>query len=304
VRRAARPGARDAVRTRLTLLDGAAGTALRALGLAPEAFPEEWLLARASEVAAVHESHATAGAEVLLTCTFNAARLEQRGLERETEDLCRRAVGLARVGASVAARAAAGAEARPASVAGCVGATGLVGGSGAGPADAELRARFERPFRALADAGADLLWTETHLALREARAALAAALATGLPAVATMFLVEAPGGLAALDGTPGEECLRALWLSGAAAVGVNCVSPGPALAALVARSAARVGVPLVVKPNAGLPGAILSPGAFAAACAGALRAGAGLAGGCCGAGPEHLRALGARMRRRGPRPRG
>jgi 5-methyltetrahydrofolate--homocysteine methyltransferase len=267
------------------LLDGGVGTALRAAGLPDEAFPEEWVVRRPSAVARVHASHVAAGARLVLTCTFNAARLERCGLDGATEDVCHRAVLLAR-------------QARPPLVAGCVGPTGLVGPGGGGPDDGELRERHERPLRALAAAGADLLWIETHVALREARAALAAARATGRACAASLFLAEAPGGLAALDGTPGEECLAALWREGAAAVGVNCVAPGPGLAALVARAVVRVGVPLLVKPNAGLPEALLGPEGFAAATWPALRAGARLAGGCCGAGPAHLRALGAAARRR------
>jgi 5-methyltetrahydrofolate--homocysteine methyltransferase len=267
------------------LLDGAMGTALQARGLAPHRLPEEWLLERPSEIAAVHRAHARAGAGLLLTCTFNAARLEAAGLQGLTGELCARAVEAAR-------------RARGAGVAGCVGATGLARPDGAGPPDGELRERFLAPFRALCAAGVDLLWTETHVALREARAAVASARRCGLPVVATVFLAPGEdGALAALDGAPGEEWLEVLWRDGAAAVGVNCVAPGPALAALVGRAVSRIPVPLAVKPSAGLPGGLLPPATFAAATEPALRAGARLAGGCCGAGAGHLRALGARLAR-------
>jgi len=268
----------------ILLLDGATGTALRALGLPPAAFPEEWLFGRPAAIASVHASHVRAGAGMVLTCTFNAARLDGRGLEPATEALCARAVTLAR-------------QAGAPRVAGCVGSTGLVR-EGGGPPDGELFERFARPFRALAAAGADLAWTETHASLREARAALAAARAAGLNAVATMFLGDRDGVLASAEGMPGEECLAALWREGAAAVGVNCSPPGPPLAALVARSAARVGVPLVVKPSAGPPGSLLSPEAFAARIWPSLAAGARACGGCCGAGPDHLRALALALARR------
>jgi len=261
------------------------GTALRDRGLAAERFPEEWVLERPQQVASVHAEHVRAGARLLLTCTFNAARLEERDLARDAESLCERAVALARA-------------ARPAAIAGCVGATGLVRGPGRGPADGELRERYGRAFRALARAGAEVLWTETHVSLREARVALAAARATGRAAVATLFLAERAGeGLTALDGTPGAECLEALWRDGAAAVGVNCVPPGPALAALVARAVPRVGVPLVVKPNAGREGRLAPPSNFAALLVPALRAGARYCGGCCGTTAAHLRALQGALRR-------
>lgn len=269
----------------LALLDGAMGTALIARGLPEGALPESWVVERPGEVARVHARHAAGGARILLTCTFNLARVEASSLPASVEEVARRAVWLAR-------------SARPGTVAGCAGATGLSRAAGRGATDGELRERFERAFRALAAAGADLLWTETHLTLREARAAVWAARRTGRAAVATAFLAPGPDGLAAIDGTPGDEFLLALWRDGAAAVGVNCVEPDGALAALVARAVTRVPVPLVVKPNAGLPDGPWTPPRFAAGVMRSIRAGALLAGGCCGTGTGHLRALAAMMPRR------
>jgi 5-methyltetrahydrofolate--homocysteine methyltransferase len=260
------------------LLDGAMGTSLLARGLPDGALPERWVFERPWEVARVHAEHVRAGARLLLTCTFNLARAGPVDLPASGPEVARRAVWLAR-------------QARPRAVAGCVGTTTLARPGGGGPPDAELRERYEEAFRSLASAGVDLLWTETHLLLREARASVSAARKTGLPVVATAFLSSRPGGLTAMDGMPGTEFLEALWRDGAAAVGVNCVEPDDALAAFVARAASRVPVPLVVKPNAGLPGAPVSPARFASGVARAVRAGATLAGGCCGTGPAHLRAL-------------
>jgi 5-methyltetrahydrofolate--homocysteine methyltransferase len=259
------------------------GTALHARGLPLEELPEAWILTRPAEVAAVHANCAGAGARVLLTCTFNAteSRLATRGLDGKLEAICGWAERLARPAAGGAL------------VAGCLGPSGL---SGASAEPAEWREAFARPFRALAAAGVDLLWAETHLRLAEARAALAAGRATGLPVAVTMAFAEREGGLAALDGTPAAECLRALAADGAAAVGANCLLPSPALAALVGTVAPGLGVPFAVKPNAGPPGRILPPEAFVAALAPSLRAGARLAGGCCGTTAEHLRAVGRVMR--------
>ncbi len=264
-----------------TLLDAAMGTALAARGLPSEALPEEWILARPQEIATVHAAHVAAGARVLLTCTFNCtpSRLEPHGLERRLEALCGCSERLAR------------SAGRAALVAGCVGPTGLSRPGRRGPQASELREQFARPFCALRDAGVDLLWTETHYALDEALAALAEARRTGLPVVVTMALAESSGGLATPDGAPADECLRALAANGAAAVGVNCVLPSPALAETVRALARDLEVPIAVKPNAGPQGAPLDPEAFAAAIAPAVRAGARLAGGCCGTTADHLRAL-------------
>jgi 5-methyltetrahydrofolate--homocysteine methyltransferase len=271
------------------LLDGAMGTALIARGLAAGAFPEEWVLARPSDVAAVHAAHAAAGARVLLTCTFNAAapRLEERLEPAQVEVACARAGSLA--------RACASASARGVLVAGDLGPTGLTGASGPPPDPAALAERYGRAARALARSAVDLLWIESQWDLAEARAALAAARATGLPAAVTFTFRERDGRFAALDGTPAEDCLAAIASDGAVAAGVNCVAPGAPLDALAAWARDRLPVPLAAKPSAGLPGAVLAPAAFAEAIRPALRAGLRLVGACCGGTHEHLAAVGAAL---------
>lgn len=262
------------------LLDGAMGTALLAAGLPPGALPEGWVLSRPAAVRAVHAAHAAAGARLLLTCTFNLAapRLEERGLAGSADAIATAAVVLAR-------------EAAPgARVAGALGPTALAVPGARPPEAAALRGWYDRPFRALAAAGADLLWAESLWDLGEARAALAAGRATGLPVAVSLTPAPSPGGLALPDGTPAAEALRALAADGASAVGVNCLLPGAGLAALAA-SLQDLPVPLLVKPSAGLPGALLAPEPFAAWAWGAVQAGARWVGGCCGAGPEHLAAI-------------
>jgi 5-methyltetrahydrofolate--homocysteine methyltransferase len=100
-------------------------------------------------------------------------------------------------------------------------------------------------------------------------------------------------------GGSGVEAVTTLQELGAAAVGVNC-SVGPdQLEATVRAMAAVAKVPIVVKPNAGLPTindhgqAVYSmgPGDFAHHMARLVDAGARIAGGCCGTDPDYIRAL-------------
>jgi 5-methyltetrahydrofolate--homocysteine methyltransferase len=264
------------------LLDGAMGTALVARGLPGDALPEAWLDARPEEISAIHRAHAAAGARVVLTCTFNVAapRLEVALPGAAVGALCRKAVALAR-------------EAAPgALVAGDLGPTGLVAPGGAAPSGADLHCRYARAAEALADAGADLAWIESQWDEKEARAALRAARDAGLPAVVTFTLVERHGELEAPDGTAAERLLAAVALGGALAVGVNCVAPGPGLARLADWAGRQLPVPLVAKPSPGLPGAVRTPEAFAAALRPAIAAGLRAVGGCCGSTAEHLRAVG------------
>jgi 5-methyltetrahydrofolate--homocysteine methyltransferase len=262
------------------------GTALLARGLPADAPPEAWLRARPDEIARVHAAHAAAGARVLLTCTFGCAspRVEAALGADAIPSLCAAAASLAR---GAGARGSAPARAW---IAGAVGPSGLVAPGEAAPR-AALEARYAVPLRALADAGVDLLWLESQWDAGEARAALAAARATGLPAVVTFTFAESAGRYLTPGGRSAEECLAAVAADGALAAGVNCVFPGRALTALAAWATARLAVPFVAKPSPGLPGSVSTPEAFAEALRPAFAAGLRIAGGCCGATADHLRAL-------------
>jgi 5-methyltetrahydrofolate--homocysteine methyltransferase len=262
------------------------GTALLGRGLPAGVCPERWLEERPEEVARVHAAHAAAGAGLVLTCTFNLGsdRWEGSGEPARVERLAKLAVRIARDAAP--GRLVAGAlgpdtpHPRPAQ---------LEGRGAPHPRPAQRgEGRGEGPghpvphpstlaLRALAAAGADLLWLETQLDLPGALGALAAARATGLPAVVTFL-------------HPEREHLLAVARAGALAVGVNCLPADPALGELARWARADLPVPFVARPSPGPPGAVAAPGAFARALAPALEAGA-LLGGCCGAGAEHLAAL-------------
>lgn len=273
------------------LLDGAMGTALLARGLPDGAPPEAWLRDRPGEIAAVHRAHAAAGAGLLLTCTFNAASARVEGWlgPDGVAGACRTAVALAR------------AEARGGLVAGALGPLGAVPPGGPAPPPEALRRPFEAPLRALAEAGADLLWLESQWDPREAAAALAAALPLGLPVVVTFTLAAREGRLAGAAGEAPGPLLLAAARDGAAAVGVNCVFPGAPLTDLAAWAAGALPVPFVAKPSPGLPGAALPPDRFAEAVRPAVRAGAAWVGGCCGAEAGHVGALAAMLRDEGAR---
>jgi 5-methyltetrahydrofolate--homocysteine methyltransferase len=259
------------------LLDAGLGTELLDAGLPHDALPESWLLDRPDVVGRVHASHASAGAQVVLTCTFNLAgpRLREAGITASLDVLAHRAVEVAR------------AAAPQARVAGALGPTLLAGSASPG----ELHERYREAFRALAEAGVDLVWTESHWDLPEARAALAAARETGLPAVATFTFGDAGGILTVASGEPALACLEAVAADGAVAVGTNCVLPGTPLTSLLARAAPRLRVPLVAKPSAGLPGDIVAPESFAAWTRELAGAGASWIGGCCGASAAHIAAV-------------
>lgn len=252
------------------VLDGAMGTALIARGLAFEIPVEQWVLTRPDDVAAVHRGHVEAGAELLLTCTFNLAAPRLGDLD--AVEVARRAVALAR-----------GAGARM--VAGDLGPGWVYQPGHPEPDPAPVEAAYARAAGALAAAGADVLWVESQWCAAEAGLALRAARRTGLPVLVTFAPIA--------GGEPARALLAAAAAGGAAAVGVNCVPADGELEALARWAAGPdgVAVPFLVKPSPGLPGHELAPERFAAAIGAALDAGAAAAGGCCGATAAHVAAV-------------
>jgi 5-methyltetrahydrofolate--homocysteine methyltransferase len=264
----------------LLILDGAMGSELFGRGLKWGELPERWLFVRPEEVVKVHAACAAAGAELLMSCTFNLAspRLGAAGVAGGLAEVAARAVELARSSSPNAL------------VAGAVGPTGLAVPGGARPDAVELAGWYRRAAGALRAAGADLLWAESQWSLDEAKVALAAMGETGLPVAVTLSPRPSDG---SPDGAVGEMvgALSELVECGAAAVGLNCSLPDAHLAkVLAAARAARLGVPLIAKPSAGLPGRVIEPADFARWIAELRDAGAGWVGGCCGASPAHLAA--------------
>jgi 5-methyltetrahydrofolate--homocysteine methyltransferase len=106
-------------------------------------------------------------------------------------------------------------------------------------------------------------------------------------------------------GTTTAEVVALAIEQGAAAVGANCGTSLDNMGAIVAElSAASAGLPLWVKPNAGLPrmtgdSAVydVTPDDLAQAARGYVEAGARIVGGCCGSTPEHVRAISEAIRR-------
>src|SRR5438445_7547682 len=83
---------------RVLLMDGAMGTELQRAGLKPGECGELWNLTQPDKVRAIHQAYVDAGAEVLLTNTFqaNPAALARHDLDGQLGMICQAAVDLAR----------------------------------------------------------------------------------------------------------------------------------------------------------------------------------------------------------------
>ena len=271
------------------LLDGAMGTMLLAAGLPVGAAPEVWNLTNPEAVTAVHRAYVEAGSRVLYANTFGANRYKLAGAGYSAGEL---------VAAGVrCARAAAGPDARVALDIGPIGR--LLEPLGNLPFD-EAYDVFREMVEAGRDAGADLIVVETMSDLGEARAAvLAAKEHSGLPVWVTMTF-EATG--RTFLGVTVPAMALTLGGLGVEALGFNC-SLGPAeLLPLLGELRAWSGdLPLILKPNAGLPdprtGAYpMGPAEFAEAMAPAAALGVRCFGGCCGTTPDFIAALAERLR--------
>ena len=162
---------------------------------------------------------------------------------------------------------------------------------------------YREQIAALAEAGVALLVAETMMGVEETAAALDAARSVCDLAVLCSLSVEADGS-ALFDGSAAEAVVT-LQEMGAAAVGVNC-SVGPdQLEAVVAGMRAVAEVPVIAKPNAGMPvmtetGEALysmGPEDFARHMRTLVDAGAGVVGGCCGTTPDYIRQVRAALGR-------
>jgi 5-methyltetrahydrofolate--homocysteine methyltransferase len=271
--------------------DGPMGTRLAELGLPAGDAPERWVLEPAGQAAvgAVHRAYREAGAQLLLTDTFGASpsRLALHGLSERLDEINRTAAQLAR------------SEAGPGVVvAGSMGPTGEFLAPLGTLSFADAVAGFARQAAALAEGGVDVLWIETLTDLEEARAAVEGAHqgAAGLPVVVTLAF---GAGGATMMGVRPAEAVAMLADLGVSAAGANCgTGSAEAEHALAAMHAARPALPLVGKPNAGVPrlehGVTVypeTPADLAVAAGRMCSAGATIVGVCCGGTPAHVRSI-------------
>ena len=276
------------------VLDGAMGTQLQERGLLPGETPELWNLTRPDDVRSIHEAYFAAGSDVVYTNTFGANGAKYHG-DAPLVEVVSAGVEIARE----AAKAAGGRR----FVALDLGPTGrLLKPSGDFEFDAAYDAFAEQ---VSAGAGADFVAVETMGDAYELKAAVLAAKENcQLPVFATVALGEDGKLLTGAD----VECVAAL-LEGLRvdAIGLNCGLGPDRMLDYVRRLAAATSLPIVVKPNAGMPRVVdgrtvftVGPEEFAKDVAALVAAGASIVGGCCGTTPAHMAAVSEVVRRAAP----
>ena len=267
------------------MLDGAMGTQLQLRGLTTEQKPELAAFIMPDVLTAVHRDYARAGADILLANTFGANPRKLKGTGYTVQQVIEASIACARTAA----------QETGALVALDIGPIGeLLAPAGTLPFE-DACAQFAEMVRAGAAAGADLVFLETMTDLYELKAAILAAKENCDLPVFTSMSFEARG--RTFTGCTVESYGITAAGLGADAVGINC-SLGPKEILPFAQRLCRVvpaGMPVFVKPNAGLPNLDgsydITPAEFAAEMAAYLPTGISMLGGCCGSEPESIRLL-------------
>ena len=278
----------DYANEHLLFLDGGMGTLLQSQGLQPGELPERWNLTHPDVITAIHQAYFDAGSHVVNANTFGASCLKFSA--DELENIVKAALENAR-------RAAAQSNtSHPKWVALDIGPLGrLLKPYG----DLEFEAAvsvFAETVRLGVKYDADLIFIETMNDSYETKAALLAAKEnSNLP----VFVSNAYGEDGKLmTGASPAAMVALLEGMGADAIGVNCSFGPKALAGVVGEYLKYASVPVLLKPNAGLPRAAdgktffdVWPEEFAADVTDLIQRGVRIAGGCCGTTPDHIRAL-------------
>jgi 5-methyltetrahydrofolate--homocysteine methyltransferase len=268
---------------RVLLMDGAMGTELQRAGIPEGECYELWNLTHPERVRAIHQAYVDAGAEVLLTNTFQANPLAfaRRGLDSQLELIGQTSVQLAR--------------------------------SVAGPDRfvlADIGPIGKVPYRSLAAMlgglrDADALLVETASNRDDLMAickCIEAERLTGLPPILFSWTFQRmpDGTLRTWKGTQPGLCARRLRQSGNVALGVNCGRDigMDAVIEIVRSYRAETDRPLFIRPNAGTPVREgdrwvypHTPQQMAERLPELLEAGVSMVGGCCGTTPEHIAAF-------------
>lgn len=268
-------------------LDGATGSNLLKRGMPAGVCPEKWILEHKDVLIGLQREFIEAGSNIVYAPTFSANRikLKEYGLEEQIREMNHELVAVSKEAAGTKAL-----------VAGDITMTGEQLAPIGKMDFEELIDIYKEQIGYLAEAGVDLLVVETMMSLQETRAALIAAMETcELPVMATMTFETDGRTLYGTDATTAAVVLESL---GAAAIGANC-STGPDKMVEIIRAMADVTtVPIIAKPNAGLPyldenGQTvydMEEAEFAEGIKLLVEAGASVIGGCCGTSPSYIQA--------------
>ncbi len=279
---------KDYIKDNFLYLDGGMGTLLQKEGLLPGEMPERWNITHPEIITKIHRDYFDAGCNVVNTNTFGANSLKFS--PDELEEIIKAAIENAK-------------RAKEESISKSEKWIALdIGPSGRmlapyGDFDFEDAVKtFAETVKLGVKYGVDLVVIETMNDSYETKAALLAVKENcDLP----VFVSNAYGedGKLMTGATP-SAIVSLLEGMGADAIGVNCSLGPKALMKVCEEYLEKASVPVILKPNAGLPKAVdgntvydVLPDEFSEDVATLMKKGIRIAGGCCGTTPEYIREL-------------
>lgn len=281
---------RNLMNSRIVILDGATGSNLLQAGMPIGVCPEQWILEHPQVMIDLQAAYIEAGSHIIYAPTFtgNRIKLAEYGLEDRIEEMNKALVAI-----SKQAIVKAGCRGY---IAGDITMTGKQLAPMGELQLEELIDVYKEQIRYLAEAGVDLLVVETMMSLAEARAAVIAAKETcDLPIFVTLTFHEDGRTLFGTDPATAVNVLQSL---GVDAIGANCSTGPDEMCEIIREMKKYANVPIIAKPNAGMPELVngetvyaMTAEEFAEAGQRLVDAGAGVLGGCCGTTPAHIMAL-------------
>lgn len=269
-------------------LDGATGSNLQKKGMPTGVCPEKWILDNAQVLLDLQKEFVDAGSHIVYAPTFTANRikLKEYGLEDQIRQMNHDLVAISKEATKDRAL-----------VAGDITMTGEQLAPMGTLDFEELVDIYKEQIGYLEEAGVDLLVVETMMSLQETRAAIIAAKEVSNLAIMATMTFESDG--RTLYGTDAQTAAVVLESLGAAAIGTNCSTGPDKMTEIIRQMAAVTTVPIIAKPNAGLPSLDeagntiydMEAPEFAASMKELVEAGASILGGCCGTTPEYIRML-------------
>ena len=269
------------------ILDGATGTNLMDAGMPIGVCPEAWILEHKEVLLKLQREYVEAGTNIVYAPTFtgNRIKLEEYNLADRIVEINTELVKLSKE--AVAGKAL---------VAGDMTMTGQQLFPLGELMFEELVEVYKEQAAILDEAGVDLFVVETMMSLQECRAAVFAIKEVSDKPIMVTLTYNEDG--RTLFGTPPEAAVVVLQSLGVDVIGINCSTGPMEMVEPVEIMAKYATIPILAKPNAGLPELIgretvykMTPEEFAEAGAALVKAGAALVGGCCGTRPDHIKAL-------------
>lgn len=283
---------REFTKDRIIYLDGACGTNLAKAGMPSGVCPEKWICEHSDVMLELQRSYVQAGTDILYAPTFtaNSIKLDEYGLKDQADELIKTLCGISRQVADEC-------RDRKVLVAGDITMTGRQLKPIGNMELEDLIDVYKEQIKLLEKYGCDVLVVETMMSLAETRAALIAAKeVSNLPVMVTLTFEASGRTLFGTDAVTGAVVCESL---GADAIGVNCSTGPKDMVQIVADMAENTRIPIIAKPNAGLPELDennktvykMGPDLFAEEMAALVDAGAQILGGCCGTDSRYIDAI-------------